>query len=344
MADGTGDEPLGIVISRYCMAECGHCGSTAGPSRTGRIDRSVLGRALAAAPAAGYQRVAFTGGEPLAHRALTIEGVRTANEHGLHTTVCTNAFWADDDERCDDLLDQLTEAGLDRLQLSTDRWHVAHIPASRVVRAAERAARGPLAVQVAIPAGRADWVAFELLGRFRHIEGIEVFTHPAHAVGRGEDLPAGTFQPAQPQLEGCHLAGHYEIDVDGRVSICPTSADFGPRSVLRAGDATVDDLDVLVGQARRRPLPHIIARWGPLGVARLAGWPRGVEDRFVHDCQLCRRLHQDDEVVTEIHRRHGIDLLHPRDPDDLDRLLAQIEGLIEAPDLEAGHETMVEIR
>jgi Zn-finger protein len=344
VVDNTGDEPLGIVISRYCTAECAHCGSTAGPSRTGRIDRSVLARALAAAPIAGYGRVAFTGGEPLAHRALTIEGVRIASGLGLHTTVCTNAFWADGDERCDEVLDQLVEAGLDRLQLSTDRWHVTHIPASRVVRAAERAARRPLAVQVAIPAGRADWVAFELLGRFRHIEGIEAFTHPAHAVGRGEDLPTGVLQPAQPQLAGCHLAGHHEIDVDGRVSICPTSADFGPRSVLRAGDATVDDLDVLVGRSRRQPLPHVIARWGPVGVARLAGWPPGIEGRFVHDCQLCRKLHQDDEVVTEINHRHGLDLLKPREPDELERLLVQIGHLIESAEAETAHETMVQIR
>jgi hypothetical protein len=324
------DETLGIVLSRYCTAECGHCGSSAGPSRTDRLDRTVLDRALRSAAAFGYQRVAFTGGEPLAHRTLTLEGVGTAHAFGLHTTVCTNAFWADTDDRADALVTALIEAGLDRLQLSTDRWHLDHVDPDRVVLAAEVAAARGLEVQVAIPSGRADWIALELYERFAHIEGVDRFIHPAHAVGRGEFLPAAQLQPSPPRPDGCHLAGHHELDVDGRVSICPTSADFGPHSVLRAGDASLDDLGELVDRSRRRPLVWVIATWGPLGIARLAGRPDPASRSFAHDCQLCRALHSDDRVLADIRRRHGVDLLEPADDQALADVLTTVAELLGA--------------
>lgn len=311
------------------MASCGHCGSSAEPARTERLDRRRLLRALDAAVSTGITAVAFTGGEPLAHRTLTFDGVAAAHELGLHTTVCTNAFWAGDAAAAGEVLDELLRRGLNRLHLSTDRWHVDFIPAERVVLAAELAMGLGFEVQVAIPAGRNDWRAFELLDMFSHLDGLEIAMHPAHAVGRGEFLPASALQPAPPALAPCHLAGHVEVDFDGRASICPTSADFGPDSVLRIG--SVDHEDFAHHLARRHdvPLTEVISRWGPVGVAVLAGRAESVAG-FTHDCHLCRALHSDAGAAEAIELRTGIDVLRPVDASSMAAILETLEQVLAA--------------
>lgn len=326
-------DTFGVVLTRYCNVACAHCGSSSGPEHDTWLDLDELSDVLAAVARVGYRRVAFTGGEPMARRRHALAAVTMAHELGMASTVCTNAFWASDDSTARAVVDELLGAGVDRLHLSTDRWHAGRIEPGRVEAAARAGVAAGMSVQVAVPAGRADWAALELVGRFRSIPGVECLMHPAHPVGRGERLPIGALQPTPVGTGGCHLAGHLELDADGRISICPTSADFGERSVLRVLDtrdreaADRADVTAALEQALLRPVVQVIHRWGPVAIARLAGRPETAR----HDCHLCRSLHDDGQALADVWHRHGLDLDTPVALGELDAVLDRVADLLASP-------------
>lgn len=328
---------FGLILSRYCVAACGHCGSSSGPDQRGWIEAELGRRVLGEAAASGHvDGVIFTGGEPMARFDLTLDLVRHARSVGLAPRICSNGYWGNRPVRADTWMRQLADAGLDLLMLSTDRWHLPFVPVDSVVEAWRAAHDVGVEVQIAVPAGNRDFTALQLVSELERRTDAVVYTHPAHPVGRGECLPPTALQWTTPQLAGCHLVGHIEVDHDGIVSISPTSADFDRASPLILGSAADEPLDVLLDRFRRTPLYAVIALWGPLGVHALLRDDLDPRSRGLtgplHDCHLCRDVHVDRSELEALASRTGLDLLTPVDGEAFaevvrraDRVLATLD-------------------
>ena len=318
---------FGIILSRYCTASCGHCGSSSGPTERGWLGLELGRRILTEAAAWGIDGVIFTGGEPLAHFDTTRELTTHARDVGVAPRICSNGFWGNQPARAARWMRHLADAGLDLLMLSTDRWHLPFVPVESVVVAARAAAEVGVPVQIAVPAGGRDFVALQLVAELERRTDAVVYTHPAHPVGRGECLPPSTFQWHRPAIEGCHLLGHVEVDHDGTTSVSPTSADFPSTSPLLLGSAATEPLGDLLDRFARTPLYGVIATWGPLGVHALLRddldpSTRGLSGP-VHDCHLCRAVHTDRHELDAFAAETGLDLLTPVDPDRFVEILEE---------------------
>lgn len=310
---------FGLILSRFCVAACRHCGSSSGPDQREWIDADLAHRVLGEAADAGVEGVILTGGEPLARFELARSLVARAHDVGLAPRVCSNGYWGNRPARATEWATQLADAGLDLLMLSTDRWHLPFVELDAVVTAANAGTAAGLPVQIAIPAGNRDFTAMRLLTELQQRTDALVYTHPAHPVGKGEELPAQALHWKPPALEGCHLVGHVEVDHDGLVSASPTSADFPRTSPLLVGSAADEPLGDILDRFHRTPLYGLIARWGPLGVHVLLRSDLDIADRelgpLVHDCHLCRDVHRDAAELEDFTARTGLDLLTPADPD-----------------------------
>ncbi len=246
----------------------------------------------------------------------------------------TNGYWADDPARAQQWCTDLAGAGLGTMVLSSDQWHLDHIPLASVIAAAEAAANAGIAVEVMVPAARSDWIAMRIVAELRERTSALVSTHPAHPIGRGEDLPPGTLQQPAFGFGGCDVIGHLEVDADGTVAVSPASADFGEASPLGLGSVDRDHVGDLIDRYRRTPLFAVIATAGPLAVhALLEGRPdvtgHGLGPR-PHACLLCRSVHRSSGPLRELTERTGLDLLTPVGPDRFRRILGEALRAVDA--------------
>lgn len=310
------------------------------------MDLDLAKRLLREASNGGVSSVLFSGGEPLARFDHALPIISAAHSLGHEVAVCTNANWARDPNQAKYRIAQLVEAGTTSLLLSTDRWHLQFIPLEAVVNAALAGRSVGMKVQISVPSGAGDFQAISLATKLRGATGVDVVSHPVHPIGRGKDLSLRITGITPPDLGGCHLAGHIEVDYNGSVSICPTSAEFGPNSPLVLGDANRVGLDVLVNNYRRTPWYALIRLWGPLGAHLLAGGERDLSDRphetALHPCHLCGDVNASAETAERASSRLGVDLLAPMDPRQFSASLALAAEVIAGAF--AAHEQFVEIK
>ncbi|MFU8840912.1 MAG: radical SAM protein [Nitriliruptoraceae bacterium] len=323
---------FGLLYSRFCNAACAHCGSSSGPTARGRMPMDIVERCVTDVAGAGIRSVMISGGEPLAYFTDIRHVAGLAQTAGLGVQLCSNGFWGDRRDRALSWLEQLRDRGLDELLLSTDRFHLAFVPLRSVIGAAQAASELGIPCQIAVPATARDWQASSIVATLQRETDALVRTHPVHPVGRGEGLPPHHFRWPTLQVGPCHLVGHVEVDQDGTVSVCPTSADFDQRSPLILGNVTADPLATLLTRFQATPLYAVISRWGPLGLHVLANGTRdtgmlGLPERL-HDCHLCRSLTTDETVAARVADRHGVDLLAPVAPTELAGLLQQVAEAI----------------
>lgn len=330
--DATPIREFGLLYSRFCNAACDHCGSSSSPAERGRMPMELVERCLDDVAGVGIRSVLISGGEPLAFFPDIRAIAERAQAAGLGTQVCSNGFFGDRPDRARSWLGQLRDRGLEQLLLSTDRFHLAHIDLDRVIGAARAAEELDIPCQIAVPATARDWQAGAIVARLRRETSAQVQSHPVHPIGRGEGLPPQHFRWPTLAVGPCHLVGHIEVDHEGTVSVCPTSADFDPQSPLVLGDVATEPLAGILARFQTTPLFAVIARWGPLGLHVLA---HGTTDTSMlglparlHDCHLCRSLTTDAELRARVRSRHGIDLLEPAAPDRLAHLLQGLGAAI----------------
>jgi len=310
------------------------------------MDQLLAKRLLRAAADSQISRVLFSGGEPLARFNHALPIIEAAAQEGLEVSVCSNGNWARDLSQAKRRVGELVEAGTTALLLSTDRWHLEFIPLQAVLNASHAASEAGLEVQISVPSAVGDFQAIGLASTLAAQCGVEVVSHPVHPVGRGKELSLKTVGITPPDLGGCHLAGHIEVDVNGSVSICPTSAEFGPESPLVLGNADDVELTDLINNYRRTPWFAIIRMWGPLGAHLLAGGHRDLSDRSPktawHPCHLCAEVNAVNETVELASNRLGSDLLAPTPPEQFALVLSMAAREI-AQAFDA-HEQLVEIK
>ena len=323
---------FGLIYSRYCIARCDHCGSSSGPHVRGVMPMDTVARCLDDIRAFDIDSVIITGGEPLAfHDEICCIG-KMARDHGLSMQVCTNAFWAKTPEKAYQHLQDLVASGLVHLMLSTDRFHVKYVPVESVINAATAAGELGISCQVAVPSMARDWDSLSLVTRLRQETDACVYTHPVHPVGRAESFSWQQLRWNKPEVRGCELLGHIEVDFDGKVSACPTGADYGAENQLVLGKLEENSLHNIITRYQSTLIYYVIGSYGPLGLQYLleAYGVRcsGKLPDIPHDCHLCRLLIDDKKIFLEFHERSNIDLTHAVASPELEMMRDQIDETI----------------
>jgi MoaA/NifB/PqqE/SkfB family radical SAM enzyme len=115
---------LHILLTYKCTYECDHCFVWGSPQQAGVFTleqvEDVLQQAL---QVNSIRQIYFEGGETFIYYAVLVKAVRRAHELGFNTGIVTNGYWATSAADAWSWLRPLAEAGLNKLEISSDMFH-----------------------------------------------------------------------------------------------------------------------------------------------------------------------------------------------------------------------------
>jgi ribosomal protein S18 acetylase RimI-like enzyme len=247
----------------------------------------------------------FTGGEPFLHPGRLAELVRTVSESGRSAAVVTNAAWALEPERAEELLSQARQSGLKGITVSVDEYHRPAVPLDAISRLLKRAQAAGLIVNVAGigKKGREQIAQLEADGlALAHPRELNLFD--LENIGIASSL--GEDRVRNPDLSSCHAAMEPLISPDGSVYACCTYHLFNIRTpVLLRGNVLNQPVGEILEEASRDYLLAAVAALGPGGLLKLLGRP--APRKVVSPCSLCLSLLNDAAIVDELRARIGSD-------------------------------------
>jgi hypothetical protein len=130
---------LHILLTYQCNYECDHCFVWGSPWQTGVFTLAQLEEVYRQAAELGTIReIYFEGGEAFLYYPILVKAVSLARAWGFWTGIVSSAYWATSVEDALEWLRPLAEAGLNRIDLSSDLFHGLQMdtPESRAGQAA----------------------------------------------------------------------------------------------------------------------------------------------------------------------------------------------------------------
>lgn len=295
-----------FLLTFKCTAKCRHCSYRGSPSRINdhiklNNAKSWLTDLVKTQP---LDWLTVHGGEPFLYFDILKQILRKASELGIpRIGVITNAYWAINQEKTEQKLTELIDAGLNRITVSVDAFHQEYIPFERARTAIEVSANlgfdkvwvdsyflNPKEIQ-----SSSDLKTNLAIERLSHIQGVEVSRYRVDMEGRAAELLIGQVQLSDNIPHGkCQfpfwLGGDLkdpkviEIDREGNVTLCPG---------LCIGNTNETSLlDILDSyDYRQNPIIHVLAEEGPIGLLKLGeDKGLGITESFVDECHLCYEM------------------------------------------------------
>ncbi len=289
-------ECLEVQLTLECPLHCRHCIVDAAPG--GGCAPGWLADLLQALPACRSLRaVRITGGEPFSDLQVLGQVVARCRALGLVVHVVTSAFWATSPRVARDILDGLP--GLTHLDVSTDVYHLEHVPLAHVRSAVSAGLEGGRFVVLRVCTGADEAIPAEVAAAFagETHERFTVAAQPVFARGRASRL--GLRADAVPwrelPLAACASCALPLVLCDGTVLACNNPVRRAPGDPLRLGAIGHTPLARMLAAADGNYLVHALRVWGPRGILELLGECeplRALAGDFprLDPCALCQAL------------------------------------------------------
>jgi len=290
-------DTLHFVYSFACNLLCDHCLYRCGPGEGPSMTLERAASFLEQAARAGVRRVVFNGGEPTLHRGELLTLIALARGRSLSATLMTNASWASSRRQAERFLPALSEAGLDSLTLSTDRFHLLRVPLDFVIHALEAARELGIRTGVKIARLARDPIAD---GLDRHLRPLadRVVLQQVSPLGRGSSLRESLPLKALRDLTKPGCLTPPVLLPDGSLLTCCNlpARDMRPEDYpFILGNLEHTPLGKLLELRARHPLLAALRHRGPAALfapasaaARSGGRP--CRSLFHDGCDLCFHL------------------------------------------------------
>jgi MoaA/NifB/PqqE/SkfB family radical SAM enzyme len=285
---------LGILLTSKCNVACRHCCNHSHPTAERTVEQDALERLIdQAAEITSITDVGFSGGEPLIKHKLLLAGIRRAAAKGYAVSVTTNGFWGRS-AGAPRMLDELREAGLTTLWISTSAFHREFIALETVAAAVSVGLAAGLEVNVNVVASTAysAETVRAALGAVGTLVRITVM--PCLPAGRAADAVA----PEEFDLGEAEPLGtcrrHFTklaVDLDGNVWPCCSPGGF--TEPLKLGSTRDKPLSEIIARAGTNPLIAVLEEVGPaffLPFLRASSAADEMPQRFADQCHLCHAM------------------------------------------------------
>lgn len=290
---------VGLLITERCDVECDHCWFDSGPHRENTMKAEEgVDYIDQAGEIPSVEWISITGGEPFLYPELLESSVRHASKRGLRTECVTNCFWADSEEKAEETLGGLVEAGLDVINVSADDFHQRHIPFERVLNCYNAAMGLGIKTVVMCAAAKSSALRAKTVKRLLGGGDIQILRagdpRPTASavivetgftpVGRGAHIPRDEWLTEENPVGGpCDMVlRDIGVSPSGRVLPCCSAASLAEEACL--GSAREESLVEILERAARRPLFRALSTEGPSALAERLGMK---EKGYVGRCHLC---------------------------------------------------------
>jgi len=297
---------LGIMLRKKCPLACAHCITDSSPQSEGMLEESfvlsILEEAVGLTPV-----VSFTGGEAFLNSEILIRCILKAKALGFGVTAVTGCGWVRTEKHAFLVIEAAKKAGLDRLCISWDQYHLAFKNGWKLQAVAKAAWQWklPLVIRTVITPASLNGkdLALPDLGEIQYqIEKI-----PLIKLGRANNLPEEDFFWAYSPPTGlCGVILAPVVEYDGRVFACCGPSHYANHhSPLVLGDARRKSLREILLKAKEDPILEIIALLGPYGLFRilkdkfpLINIPE--RSRYSSICDLCLDILNEQQLVEKL--------------------------------------------
>ena len=305
-----------FLITFRCPSKCEHCAYNAGPEQEGHINQNDAKRWLSElVESQQFEWLTLHGGEPFLYIDEMKAILRLAKELDIpRRGAITNGYWARTPQIAKKMLEDLSDAGLNRITFSVDGFHQKYIDINNVKLGLEAA------ISIGIEKVWVDSYYLESIdspnmydrmtkSALRFVEGMNDVEYSIHQVdfeGRGaaslpryatlsSTLPSG--KCVLPYWLGGDLRNPevVEIDFEGNITLCPG---------ICIGNAKSDSISRILSSYTftDHPIIKILVEEGPIGLHKLAtqlDLEPGSE--FVNECHLCFEMRR---ILHESHPNH----------------------------------------
>jgi len=294
---------LEFTLTTKCNSQCIHCQADASPSRNEVMDVKDAHSYLAEATAvSNIESFMVFGGEPMLYPERAIAIFQKAHLLGIpQIDMITNGAWGRNRETAEKLAVRLKRAGLNKVDISVDAFHVRHIPlegpqntALALLKAGIKNIKWNVGVIESIDAeNEHDKKTKELLKKLEPT-GLEAHIFKIMPVGRAAQNLYEFFQhaPLDGPCEGEPIIGnaltHPEsvcIEPSGTVNICWN---------LSIANARQKSLSQIISEYdwRQHLIIKTLVEEGPTG---LLNHPETRADKlqenhYINKCHLCTEI------------------------------------------------------
>uniref|UniRef100_UPI0036DD0A07 radical SAM protein n=1 Tax=Photorhabdus sp. RM322S TaxID=3342825 RepID=UPI0036DD0A07 len=295
------------VITTYtCNAACKECCFECNPSVKARLSLDEIKQFITHSKAnfPGLKLVVFSGGECFLLGKDLIEAIRFASDHGLLTRCVTNGYWGKNREKAQKIAQDLTDAGITEINISTGKDHSEWIPIDSVVAAAEALAGQNITTLITVEQDTADSaIATQItqnpiikrlkeqnkvnLQRNTWMPFYDTSEERKDVPNRDEQLTKGCDQV----FENIVLTPHGEIS-----ACCGLTLEHIPE--MKLGRLQGGDLSQLFKGQEEDFMKVWLRTEGPYKILKKYR-PHDSNinlEKIVHPCQACAHLHKDEGI------------------------------------------------
>jgi len=294
---------LEFTLTRKCNSQCIHCQANASPLRKGVMQVKDAHNYLAEATAvSNLESFMIFGGEPMLYPKRTIAMFNKASQFGItKIQMITNGVWGKNKATAEKLAKKLEAAGLNKVNISVDAFHIQYTPLEYPMNAAlalleagiEDIKWNVALIESINAANEYDKKTAQILKTLQPI-GIEANTFRITPAGRAiQNLrqyltPTSLYGPCEEEpLEGNTLTNPESICIEpsGSANICWN---------LPIGNAKHVSLKQLITEYdwRRDPITRILVEEGPVGLLKLpeARDYQFQQEEYINKCHLCMEI------------------------------------------------------
>lgn len=295
-------------ITNQCNMRCRHCINIGSKTVLGEVEEEKLLQWLTKVKGLGYKKINIVGGEPFLKREMLRIVIDKATEQGLLPGVTTNAYWADTMEEAEKVVSELH--GMKQLLISTDFFHMEHIPLVNIRNAVSACRKN--SIFTAVNAVCCTKQEADYLQKLLQELPKEVFVNinilmPYGAAAKLSELVEREFSPEDTDNipDFCDVEEHY-VDSQGDIFTCCMSTLCTDTKQLRLGNLQTDEVDMILRKKETNSVYALISNKGIKGlVEALSKCEHAgpyLQKIYSSQCEFCVTVLNDLLVVNELEK------------------------------------------
>jgi uncharacterized Fe-S cluster-containing radical SAM superfamily protein len=304
----------GLVVERTtrCNAKCGMCYQAAGPKGSDLLGKAALGRDLVervlrearTIPTLG-SKFHLSGGEGFLQADECIYLFAAACNAGYQEiSTTTNAFWAAKPAAASAMVQRLQQAGMTRMEISWDAWHLPYISAQSVSNAIEACVDYGIETCLRLLATKSNSIGDAL--RLLRPEALACVAHgtagPVFPTGRAQkEIPIEDIYFPGNGAVTCHAVLNLTVNAKGNVSPC--CAGYDQTETLLLGNVHDESIVDIAERMNRSLFLRTLLFGGPAALLPIldeAGC--GIPGPHSNICHLCWNIFSDPTRARAIER------------------------------------------
>lgn len=300
---------LAVHITNRCPLTCAHCITDSSPRARGDLSWEQVEEAVRSA-APYIDGVCVTGGEPMLLPDLALASIKLTRSLGLRSSMVTSGYWARSATKAANIISQIAAAGLDKLALSFDQYHLTQPTAPYIGETSLlhllSAASGTDMEMVVQYCGTKDDDAYSMAERAAKQFGARFEAADVLPFGRGIQLARrrGASAADIPDT-ACGVAGRPVLTPEGDLYTCCGPARGAPaHSPLRLPITAAGDTGSALASGSRDPVINALYVRGPRRMHDMLSEParERISGNLLNSsmCALCRAITNDRGAVEEL--------------------------------------------